>query len=381
MLKSIPKFLFLGMLLSGMLLTTFVVLAKDAGNIEQLPDNPSTNSSGIYLPWQYLQSKTMTQGWNGSYSHTGMMAYAYDFNLSNNYIYAVQGGTVAHTKSDSNVCGGQDFANYGNYVVINHYDGKATLYLHLLHNGVAVWPGQQVSQGQWLGFSGATGWTNCNAHLHFQRQDQGGWYQQSIPVYFQEHAGELSENTAYQSWNQCTGYCPASIGEYHDNNVNYVILQNNEQVISHPEYKFSVSCPDGLLVREWKHPDSPFVVYFVDEVTAGNGGELPEVSLVVHPKSAEESLSDWLQKTISRSSYSDLLDTFPVYLDVTDEMPNRISNHEAISFQHSFPIPRQVTVIDNGSAVIQISYGPIGNSDMENIYEYILKSFTANNPQ
>lgn len=377
MRKSMLKYLLLGMLLA-----TLVGLTNDAGNAEQFPSNVAPNSSGTFLPWEYLHWKAVTQGWNGSFSHTGMMKYAYDFDLLNNYIYAVQGGTVAYTKADGNACGGQDFANYGNYVVINHYDGKATLYLHLLHNGVAVSPGQQVSQGQWLGVSGATGWTNCNAHLHFQRQEQGSWYQQSVPIYFQEHPGELTVDHSYQSWNQCTGYCPTSVNvQGQGYNTNYIVLQSSERVLNHPEYKFSISYPSGLLVREWKHPDSPFVVSFVIELEAELDGELPEVSLVVHPKSAAESLSDWLEYNVVRSANSVTLDVFPVYLDVTSKTQSRISEQEAISFQHNFPIPRQVTLIDNGDSVIQISYGPIDNAVMEKVYQYILDSFTINTPK
>lgn len=124
--------------LLGGLLVALVLLTYSKGNAEQLPSTMAPNSAHTYLPWKYLVWKTVTQGWNGSFSHTGIMKYAYDFDLYNEYVYAVQGGTVAYTKADGNACGGQDFANYGNYVVINHPDGKATLYLHLLHNGVAV---------------------------------------------------------------------------------------------------------------------------------------------------------------------------------------------------------------------------------------------------
>lgn len=372
-----PRSIFKHLLL-GILLIMFVTLVKNTGNAENFHSNLEQNvsSSGPYLPWQYQQWRQVSQGWNGAFSHTGMMQYAYDFDLaSGQYIYAIQQGTVAATKADSNLCGGQDFANHGNYVVINHSDGKATLYLHLAHNGVGVWQGQQVSQGQWLGSSGNTGWTNCTPHLHFQRQDQGGWFQQSVPVYFQEYPGELTVGPWYQSQNQCTGYCPTS-EQRSSEQVNYAIIQNNAQMINHPEYGFYVFYPNGLLVREWNHPNSPFVISFVDESVAYLGGELPEVSIVVHLKNTEESLPDWLEKNIMRSANSVTLEEFPLYLNVTNKTQSRVSGQEAMSFQHNFPVPRQVTIIENRNSVIQISYGPLDNSEMGEVYEYILRSFT-----
>jgi hypothetical protein len=164
-----------------------------------------------------------------------------------------------------------------------------------------------------------------------------------------------------------------------DDSINSVAPNDNAQMLNYPEYGFFISYPGGLLVREWKHPDTPLLVTFVDESIAHQGGELPEVSLVVHLKSEDENLHDWLEHNIMRSIQSERLEEFPLYLNVTNRSQSRISGQDAISFQHTFPVPRQVTVIENGQSVIQISYGPIGNSEMEKAYRYILGSlgFTA----
>ena len=71
-------------------------------------------------------------------------------------IYASVAGTVAtSTYNDS----------YGNYVLINHGSGNATLYAHM--SSAAVTSGQYVSQGQVIGYVGSTGWST-GPHLHFE---------------------------------------------------------------------------------------------------------------------------------------------------------------------------------------------------------------------
>lgn len=61
--------------------------------------------------------------------------------------------------------GNQYYDWYGNYVVIRHADGLYTGYAHL--SSITVNQGQQVSQGQVLGYEGATG-PVTGPHLHFQ---------------------------------------------------------------------------------------------------------------------------------------------------------------------------------------------------------------------
>ena len=54
---------------------------------------------------------------------------------------------------------------YGNYVVIQHSNGTQTLYGHLL--SVTVSQGEQVTQGQTIGYLGNTG-HSTGPHLHFE---------------------------------------------------------------------------------------------------------------------------------------------------------------------------------------------------------------------
>ena len=71
-------------------------------------------------------------------------------------IYAADSGTVATAASNS---------SYGNYVLINHGGGSATLYAHM--SSMAVSAGQSVAKGQAIGYVGSTGWST-GPHLHFE---------------------------------------------------------------------------------------------------------------------------------------------------------------------------------------------------------------------
>ena len=75
-------------------------------------------------------------------------------------ILASNNGTVMVAKTDQSSNGG-----YGKYVIIQHSDGKSTLYGHLKH--FIVYPGQTVKQSEVIGYSGNTG-NSTGPHLHFE---------------------------------------------------------------------------------------------------------------------------------------------------------------------------------------------------------------------
>ena len=68
--------------------------------------------------------------------------------------------------TNSWTCGG----GFGNYVVIAHADGFATVYAH--QSTIAVGTGQQVSEGQAVGAVGNSG-RSYGPHLHFELYDGG----------------------------------------------------------------------------------------------------------------------------------------------------------------------------------------------------------------
>lgn len=75
-------------------------------------------------------------------------------------VRAAASGTVKTAKADSAWNSG-----YGNYVIIKHPNGTQTLYAHF--GAVLVGTGQQVVQGQTIGYIGLTGKTT-GPHVHFE---------------------------------------------------------------------------------------------------------------------------------------------------------------------------------------------------------------------
>ena len=83
-------------------------------------------------------------------------------------IFAIENGTVLSTVSScadygsySNMCGD----GYGNHVWIAHPENVYAVYAHMTHN-VVVYPGQEVTKGQIIGYMGDSG-SSTGTHLHF----------------------------------------------------------------------------------------------------------------------------------------------------------------------------------------------------------------------
>ena len=123
------------------------------------------------LHWPLAQH-IITAGW---LYNDGSLHRALDFRAAaGTPVYAAEGGTVAiayhwngkRTQGDTN--------SYGNMIKLRHttykYGTLETLYAHL--SQLCVAQGQQVQEGQLIGYSGDTG--NCyGAHLHFEVRWKG----------------------------------------------------------------------------------------------------------------------------------------------------------------------------------------------------------------
>lgn len=141
---------------------------------KQLAQSSSLTSDSIQVSksgytWPCPGNYTLTSLWNEdrtTYNHGAI-------DIGANYgaqIVAAYEGTVVDVyngcshnwgKSASCGCGG----GYGNYVMIDHGNGKMTIYGHLTRAAVDI--GDKVKIGQTIGYVGSTG-NSTGPHLHFE---------------------------------------------------------------------------------------------------------------------------------------------------------------------------------------------------------------------
>ncbi|MDG9714593.1 M23 family metallopeptidase [Streptomyces sp. DH10] len=124
--------------------------------------------SGSYISTGYKAGGAV---WSSG-SHTGV-----DFHAAS--------GTSVHSVGMGTVVEAGWGGSYGNQVVIKMNDGTYTQYGHLSSVGVSV--GQQVTPGQQIGLSGATG-NVTGAHLHFEARTSPEYGSDIDPVaYLRSH--------------------------------------------------------------------------------------------------------------------------------------------------------------------------------------------------
>jgi murein DD-endopeptidase MepM/ murein hydrolase activator NlpD len=129
------------------------IRAAQAANAASGDTTPS--SSG--LVWPVGGAVTSPFGWRWGRMHEGI-----DIGVGfGTPIQAAGPGTVIY-------CGWE--GGYGNLVVIDHGGGLATAYAH--QSSIAVSCGQQVAQGQTIGYVGSTG-HSTGPHLHFEVRING----------------------------------------------------------------------------------------------------------------------------------------------------------------------------------------------------------------
>lgn len=118
---------------------------------------PTQTPSSAGLIWPVQGPITSPFGWRWGRMHQGI-----DIGVPyGTPIHAAAAGTVIY-------CGWEE--GYGNFVVIDHGGDLATAYGH--QSAIAVTCGEQVAQGQVIGYVGCTG--HCTGpHLHFEVRVNG----------------------------------------------------------------------------------------------------------------------------------------------------------------------------------------------------------------
>lgn len=123
-------------------------------------EKPAVSRSGFIWPTTgfHWLSSVFNEG-RGSYRHGGVdIAGA---GIYGTPILAANDGVV----STSWYCNGGWGGGYGTYCMIDHQEGKSTLYAHM--SSITVSPGEHVSKGQVIGYVGTTG-ESTGPHLHFE---------------------------------------------------------------------------------------------------------------------------------------------------------------------------------------------------------------------
>lgn len=147
------------------------------------------------LPYKEGTSHKIVQGYDGSFSHKGGLKYSLDFEMDEGTpIYSAREGKVVAVYYKSNIGGpDREFIDLENYIFIEHSDGTIAKYLHLKKSGVVVKEGESVERGQFIGYSGNTGFSTT-PHLHFGVYTSiDGLRTSSIPIKFISKRGVVEK--------------------------------------------------------------------------------------------------------------------------------------------------------------------------------------------
>ncbi len=128
-----------------------------ASGLSPLPAGPMSAPSAAGLIWPLDGLLTSGFGYRWGRMHEGIDI-------------AVAEGTPIRAASDGTVILASYNGGYGNYTCIDHGSGLSTCYAH--QSAFGVTSGQQVSQGQVIGYSGNTG-SSTGPHLHFEVRING----------------------------------------------------------------------------------------------------------------------------------------------------------------------------------------------------------------
>jgi murein DD-endopeptidase MepM/ murein hydrolase activator NlpD len=182
---------------------TLLALGCDGGSS---PTNPQAlrcferanfgppEASAYTLPYQVGERYRISQSYcfQGG-GHRDQLAY--DFSLPiGAHVLASRGGVVRAVRQDVADDGFAPNASIHNHVFVEHPDGTAAFYAHLMQNSVLVAVDDPVRRGQVIALSGNSGDTGGLPHLHF------GVYRswppsegQDVPVNFSNADGPLDE--------------------------------------------------------------------------------------------------------------------------------------------------------------------------------------------
>jgi len=126
------------------------------------------DDSYVYaLPFSRDESYLVGQSYNGAASHKKKHAIDFDMQIGTRVRAARNGIVIAVEESHYRGALDPSFKTRANYVRIQHPDGTIGNYVHLMQNGVKVYPGDRIRRGDMIAYSGNTGYSS-GPHLHFE---------------------------------------------------------------------------------------------------------------------------------------------------------------------------------------------------------------------
>jgi hypothetical protein len=170
------------------------------------------------------------QIWNDGLTHYGRV---YDQHSGVDYpmalrseVAAAKDGTVIDVEGDF---GTAQFGNFGNFVLLQHADGRQTLYYHLASNadgGTRVAVGNAVVAGQLIGRSGCSGMC-YGAHLHFEMLARSGTTNSFAPV----------DPLAEQRWTTWPGRIPFDASYVRESNAGTEVIRRGQTITHWVEFR------------------------------------------------------------------------------------------------------------------------------------------------
>ncbi len=140
-----------------------VVETIGIGTYSAMPDDPQ----GVYFGSPMTGTGQMGWPLDGGWVSDAFIS---DRNHKGMDIAAPEGTEIYAAEEGQVVSAGWNSGGYGNVVMIEHPDGYATVYAHMIL--VYAVEGQYVTKGQLIGFVGNTG-NSFGNHLHFEVRYQG----------------------------------------------------------------------------------------------------------------------------------------------------------------------------------------------------------------
>jgi murein DD-endopeptidase MepM/ murein hydrolase activator NlpD len=118
------------------------------------------------LPFGKGKAFWIHQGYNGTFSHQNENSLDFIMPEGTEVLASREGLVIDIVQNNNQSCPTRSCAPFGNYVSILHSDGTIAQYYHLEQNGVQVKLGDSITKGQFIAYSGNTGWSS-GPHLHF----------------------------------------------------------------------------------------------------------------------------------------------------------------------------------------------------------------------